>query len=45
MPSKPYTPSAERQGGFLRKFLMIFIPIAIVVGFFIVTSVIVAMNK
>lgn len=45
MPSQPYTPSAERQGGFLRKFLMIFIPIAIVVGFFIVTSVIIAMNK
>ena len=45
MPSESYTPSAKRKSGFLRKFLMIFIPIAIIVGFVIATSVIIALNK
>ena len=45
MSSESYTPTVKRSGGFLRKFLMIFIPIAIVLGFFILTTVIIAMNK
>lgn len=45
MSSESYTPTVKRSGGFLRKFLMIFIPIAIILGFFIVTSVIIALNK
>ena len=45
MSSESYTPTVQRKGGFLRKFLMIVIPIAIVVGFIIATQVIIAMNK
>ena len=45
MSSESYTPSGKRKSGFLRKFLMIFIPIAIILGFFIATSVIIALNK
>lgn len=45
MSSESYTPTVKRSGGFLRKFLMIFIPIAILLGFFIATSVIIALNK
>lgn len=45
MSSDAHTLPQKNKGGFLRKFLMIFIPIAIVVGFFILTSVIIALNK
>ena len=45
MSSDTYIPTVEKKSGFLRKFLMIFIPIAIVVGFVILTSIIIALNK
>lgn len=35
----------ERSGGLTRKLLMIFIPILVIVGFFVVTQIIVALNK
>jgi len=35
----------ERQGGLLRKILIIAVPILIVVGFFVVTNIIIALNK
>lgn len=44
MSSESYAP-VKKKGGVLRKVLMVFIPIAIVVGFVILTSVIIALNK
>ena len=43
--SKPDYSFPDRQGGFLRKFLVIAIPILIVVGFVVATNVIIAINK
>lgn len=45
MSSDTYIPTVEKKSGLLRKLLMIFIPIAIVVGFIVLTSIIIAMNK
>jgi len=45
MSSESYTPTVKRSGGFLRKFLIVMVPILIVIGFFILTSIIIALNK
>ena len=45
MSSESYTPTVQRKGGFLRKFLMIFIPLAILGLFVIATIAIIAANQ
>ena len=45
MSSESYTPTVQRKGGFVRKFLMIFIPIGILGMFIIATIAIIAANQ
>lgn len=45
MSSNTHLRPSNKKGGFLRKFLMIFIPIAIVIGFIVAASIIIALNK
>lgn len=45
MSSESSIPTAKRSGGFLRKFLIIFIPILIIIGFIVLASVAIALNK
>jgi len=45
MSSESYTPTASRSGGFLRKFLMVGIPLAILLLFVFATFAIIAANK
>lgn len=43
--SSPDYSIPEKQGGFLRKFLAIAIPLLIIVGFIVATSIFIALNK
>jgi len=45
MSSESYTPTVKRSGSFLRKFLIVLIPILIVVGFIALGLVAIALNK
>lgn len=45
MSSESYTPTAQRSGGFLRKLLIILIPILVIVGFIVLATIVIAMNK
>ena len=45
MSSESYAPTVKRSGGFLRKFLVIFVPIAIVFGFIALGVLAIALNK
>lgn len=45
MSSESYTPAVKRSGGILRKLLIIFIPILVVVGFIVLGAVVIALNK
>ena len=45
MSSESYAPTVKRSGGFLRKFLMVIIPILIVIGFIVLGAVAIALNK
>ena len=45
MSSESYTSTVKRKGGFVRKFLMIFIPIGILGMFIIATIAIIAANQ
>lgn len=45
MSSESYAPTAQRSGGFLRKLLIILVPILVVVGFIVLGAVVIAMNQ
>jgi len=45
MSSESYTPTVKRSGSFLRKLLLIMVPILIVIGFFVLTNIIIGLNK
>jgi len=45
MSSESYTPAVQRKSGFLRKLLIILIPILVVIGFIVLGLVLIAMNK
>ena len=45
MSSESYSPTVQRSGGTLRKFLVVLVPILVVVGFIVLGAVLIALNK